>query len=154
MNDARSRAFGAQVRAWRAGLGWSQQDLADRMDVRRATVSTWEVGESAPNPKQEHRLRELMGADYPALDASQPESVAVVLNEAETALVLWWRQYAARLLAASRGEAPPLPDPRLQPSDDGPERAAISPSAPVPAPRPTPPPDAPAPTAPRARRRR
>lgn len=38
------REFGARLRAARRNLGWTQQDLADRMCVARTTIQSWETG--------------------------------------------------------------------------------------------------------------
>jgi DNA-binding transcriptional regulator YiaG len=35
---------GGQIKALREFAGWSQQDLADRMQVRQQTISDWELG--------------------------------------------------------------------------------------------------------------
>ena len=40
---------GERIRMLRKKLGFSQQDLANRLDIRPATVSTWENNHSAPS---------------------------------------------------------------------------------------------------------
>ena len=37
---------GAQLRAWRKRLGWSQPQLADALRVHPQTVSDWERGKT------------------------------------------------------------------------------------------------------------
>lgn len=44
---------GEQIKALREFAGWSQQELADRMQVRQQTISDWEVGN--------HTARRAMG---------------------------------------------------------------------------------------------
>ena len=56
------RTIGANVRARRLTLGWSQQELADRFGVSRATVSQYEIGTGEVNAGDLPRLAEILGA--------------------------------------------------------------------------------------------
>jgi transcriptional regulator with XRE-family HTH domain len=47
------------VRAVRTRAGFSQQQLADRLNVSQRTVSRWERGDDNPSIAQQKRLREL-----------------------------------------------------------------------------------------------
>ena len=50
----------------RKKAGWSQEELADRMNVTRQSVSKWEGAQSVPDPDKMIRLSELFGVstDY------------------------------------------------------------------------------------------
>ncbi len=50
----------------RKKAGWSQEDLADRMDVTRQSVSKWESGQSVPDLEKVVRISDLFGVstDY------------------------------------------------------------------------------------------
>ena len=53
--------IGANVKARRLTLGWSQQELADRFGVSRATVSQYEIGTGEVNAGDLPRLAEILG---------------------------------------------------------------------------------------------
>jgi len=55
------RTIGANVKARRLTLGWSQQELADRFGVSRATVSQYEIGTGEVNAGDLPRLAEILG---------------------------------------------------------------------------------------------
>lgn len=40
--------LGDKIRAQRIRLGWTQDELARRMDVRQGTVHKWEAGKATP----------------------------------------------------------------------------------------------------------
>ena len=61
--------------------GWSQIDLADRLDVSRQSVSKWEMAQAMPEPDKIVRLSELFSVttdyllkDEPAAPAPEPEA--------------------------------------------------------------------------------
>lgn len=54
--------LGAAIREARTARGWTQGDIADRLDVKRASVSLWEGGQ-VPGPINLRALRELLGPD-------------------------------------------------------------------------------------------
>ncbi|WP_353652183.1 helix-turn-helix transcriptional regulator [Methylobacterium sp. Leaf123] len=49
------------VRAGRALLGWSQQDLADRAGVKRLVIARYESGIQIPHPRNMDRVTEAFG---------------------------------------------------------------------------------------------
>ena len=44
--------FNEKLLDLRKKKGWSQEELAYKLDVSRQTISNWELGETAPNPEQ------------------------------------------------------------------------------------------------------
>jgi len=49
------------IRQYREGLGWTQLELANKLDVTPATVYTWERGRNEPRVAQLRKLAELFG---------------------------------------------------------------------------------------------
>lgn len=47
--DDNSVAIGGRMRAWRRSMKWSQQELADKMNINKATLRRYEAGLSSPN---------------------------------------------------------------------------------------------------------
>ena len=44
--------LGKNINALRKEKGFSQENLAERVNVTRQTISNWELGETFPNPEQ------------------------------------------------------------------------------------------------------
>jgi transcriptional regulator with XRE-family HTH domain len=53
--------FSERVTALRKQAGWSQEELAQRLDVSRQAVSKWENGTSEPNTSNLMALARLYG---------------------------------------------------------------------------------------------
>ena len=51
---------GLKIRVARIKAGLSQTDLAERMNVKQATVSLWELGRNLPKASNIVRLSELL----------------------------------------------------------------------------------------------
>lgn len=51
-----------QIRAARAWLGWSQQDLADRSKVAKRTIAEFELGNRVPYDRTLRDLKEALEA--------------------------------------------------------------------------------------------
>ncbi len=49
-------SLGEQLYRCRKDRGLSQEQLAEKIEVTRQTISNWELGETAPNPEQLKRL--------------------------------------------------------------------------------------------------
>ena len=88
--------------------GWSQEELAEKMNVSRQAVSKWESAQSIPDLAKILQLSELFGVttDYLLKDEIEEEAVGdaeeacvrrITLDEAETYLAL--RKKAARRIA-------------------------------------------------------
>ncbi len=49
----------------REGLGMTQEDLAEKLEVSRQAVSKWELGASVPSPENLGILEEVLGVSFP-----------------------------------------------------------------------------------------
>ena len=86
--------FSERVTALRKQAGWSQEELAQRLDVSRQAVSKWESGQAMPDLDRVVRMSELFGVstdsllkDTPEPDRSVQEAArAVTMEEAEAFL--------------------------------------------------------------------
>lgn len=73
----RRKTFGGRVRDLRRAMGWTQTDLADRLEksadgawtVTQKAVSSWEVGRVAPEPYKIETIEEVLGEQRGALTA-------------------------------------------------------------------------------------
>jgi transcriptional regulator with XRE-family HTH domain len=61
---------GARIRLRRQALRWTQQDLADRLGVNRATVSAWERNKQLPDRTQ-GAIEDVLGISL--LNGTSPE---------------------------------------------------------------------------------
>ena len=61
----------------REGLGMTQEDLAEKLEVSRQAVSKWELGASVPSPENLGILEEVLGVSFP------PPEEAAALPEQE-----------------------------------------------------------------------
>lgn len=85
-----------RLTALRRQNGWSQEELAQRLDVIRQAVSKWEGGQAMPDLERVVRMSELFGVsmdsllkDSPGSDSPVPEAArAVTMEEAEAFLSL------------------------------------------------------------------
>lgn len=59
------------IKQAREGLGMTQEDLAERLEVSRQAVSKWELGASVPSPENLKLLEELLGVEFPAPEAAE-----------------------------------------------------------------------------------
>ncbi len=69
------------IRQAREGLGLTQEDLAERLEVSRQAVSKWELGASVPSPENLALLEEVLGVSFPAPE----EAAALPEQESGTA---------------------------------------------------------------------
>lgn len=49
-----------QIRQSRKAQGWSQRELAKRLDVSNGLVGSWETGKRTPSPEMEAKLQKLL----------------------------------------------------------------------------------------------
>ncbi len=63
--------------------GWSQEELAEQMDVTRQSVSKWESAQSIPDYEKMIRLSHLLGVsiDYLLKDEMEEEEFSVSAEE-------------------------------------------------------------------------
>ncbi|WP_325187430.1 helix-turn-helix domain-containing protein [Oscillibacter sp.] len=85
------------IRQAREGLGLTQEDLAERLEVSRQAVSKWELGASVPSPENLALLEEVLGVSFPA-----PEEAAALPEQepgtAEKAPFWNWKRVALLVL--------------------------------------------------------
>ena len=110
----------------RRSNGWSQEELAEKLDVSRQSISKWESAQSVPDLSRVIRMAELFGVstDYllkDELESLEPvESMAasgssarlVTMEEAKAALEAcdWDMLDAALMLEKARGDLASLLD--------------------------------------------
>ena len=92
-----SESLGRRIAAHRQKLGWTQQDLADRLAISRVAVSHLEAGMNVPGERtvallagvfkvEPHEL--VAGTDYPAAKAERLPVVVTRYTEVELQLAL------------------------------------------------------------------
>ena len=52
--------LGDKILQLRKKNGLSQEQLGEKVDVTRQTISNWELGETAPNPEQSKKCQKLL----------------------------------------------------------------------------------------------
>lgn len=87
--------------------GWSQEELAEKMDVSRQAISKWEGAQSVPDMGRIVRLSELFGVstDYLLKDDMEKEET-VALPDAESAYRTVSMEEASAFLAVKEKIAP------------------------------------------------
>jgi transcriptional regulator with XRE-family HTH domain len=120
--DPRHERLGRRIADHRARLGWTQQDLADRVGISRVAVSHLEAGMSQPGERTVTLLagifklepRELVaGTDYPPAKAERLPPVAARYTEVEHQLDLLARDLEGLDRAAGPGGGTGRPGPLL-----------------------------------------
>lgn len=87
-----------RITALRKAKGWSQEYLAEQMNVSRQAVSKWETGQSVPDMKHLLRLAELFGVKPEALTAGSETPAPCPAPKAKKKRR--WPVFAAALAAA------------------------------------------------------
>ncbi|HYW26072.1 MAG TPA: FxSxx-COOH system tetratricopeptide repeat protein [Terriglobales bacterium] len=64
--------LGARIRGWRAGLGLSQEALAEAVGVSPRSINRWEQDQSEPQPEHRRRLARLFGVELGDLVPAHP----------------------------------------------------------------------------------
>ena len=72
-----------QIRAYRSGLGMSQEELAEAVYVTRQTVSNWETGKSYPDIQSLLRLSALFGISLDQLIKGDVKQMKEKINAEE-----------------------------------------------------------------------
>ena len=67
MDTMTEQTFGRRLQTLRAAAGFSQEQLAERLDVARQTISKWELGVSTPELRKLVELSELFGVSLDQL---------------------------------------------------------------------------------------
>lgn len=78
MND-----IGGKLKTLRKGRKLTQQELADRLGVTRATVSNYEVGRRTPHLSELQRFAEFYGVDLSYFGVATKDEVFDLLSRAK-----------------------------------------------------------------------
>ena len=87
--------FSENLKTIRKAKGYTQEELAIKVNVVRQTVSKWEKGQSSPDTVKLIQLAELFDVEVEYLATGiKPEPKSVVLNVVETRKK-WWSAMSA-----------------------------------------------------------
>ena len=59
-----SKEFGDHLRDLRKAIGYTQQDMADMLNISRSTYTYYETGKSQPSFQNLKKLCEILEVDY------------------------------------------------------------------------------------------
>ena len=79
--------LGQNILEFRKKAGLSQEQLGEKVDVTRQTISNWELGETSPNPEQLKKLSKALNVSVDELIDNDIENVIynkVKLTEKQT----------------------------------------------------------------------
>ena len=71
-------ALGDRIEELRAERGWTQREVADRVDVSERTYQLWRSGRTEPYGKNRRKLAELFGVPESALTDESGETVGTL----------------------------------------------------------------------------
>ncbi len=96
-----------KITALRRSKGWSQEELAEKLDVTRQSVSKWEGGQSVPDLERVLRMSELFGVSTDRLlkDSEEIQGLTVEAGEPLRRLSL---EEAEAFLEAKNTNAPKI----------------------------------------------
>ena len=77
--------LGEKIYTLRKAKGWSQDYVAEQLDVSRQSVSRWELDESVPELQKVYKLSTLFSVSCDALLNEQLETISPVVQEPSTA---------------------------------------------------------------------
>ena len=82
--------LGEKILKYRKNKGLSQEELGEKVDVTRQTISNWELGETQPNPEQLKKLSKELGVSIDELLDNDVKDVLVerVTNTENTTKVV------------------------------------------------------------------
>lgn len=69
MENANVSSVGQKIKVLRKTRGLTQQQLADKLDIQRATISNYEIGRRSPHLKELEKIASVLGVniDYFAI---------------------------------------------------------------------------------------
>lgn len=91
------------IRQAREGLGMTQENLAEKLEVSRQAVSKWELGASVPSPENLELLEEVLGVSFPPPEEPDLQTAAVpeAGPEAAAKTPFWnWKRVVLLVLGA------------------------------------------------------
>lgn len=74
---------GSKLKTLRKGRKLTQQELADKMGITRATVSNYEVGRRSPHLSELHRFAQFYGVDLSYFGVATKDEVFDLLSRAK-----------------------------------------------------------------------
>lgn len=77
-----SRSIGSKLQALRSARGFSQQFVADRLGLKRSTLSNYEIGRRMPSLTDLGRLAEFYGVGLDYFELATADEVQEVLARA------------------------------------------------------------------------
>ena len=96
----------------RKKLGWSQEELAEKLDVSRQSVSKWESAQSIPDLTKILQLAEVFGVstDYLLKDELEPTDNEIVYETAEASekVTVVTMEQANEFMEGERKRAPKI----------------------------------------------
>ena len=90
--------LGGQIKRYRTRLGFSQEELADRIFVTRQSVSNWENGRTYPDLQSLLRLSDLFGLSLDELIKGDIETMKEEINRLEIQKMNRWGGILALLM--------------------------------------------------------
>ena len=69
--------LGDNIQKLRKDLKFSQEQLAEKIDVTRQTISNWELGETSPNPEQLKLLSKALNVSIDELLNNDVKSIII-----------------------------------------------------------------------------
>ncbi len=93
---------GNEIRELRIRAGWSQKELAERVNVSQVTVSCWETGKSTPRPQQRESLEAVLGTVETVESSIGSSSITTWVKQRRVSL-----GYSVPELATRAGLTPP-----------------------------------------------
>ena len=100
--------FADKVIALRKKAGWSQEELAERLNVSRQSVSKWESAQSVPDIDRILQMSRLFGVTTDYLLKDDMEEPEVTGEESASPLRRVTMQQASDYLALRRAAAPKM----------------------------------------------
>ena len=77
-----SRSIGSKLQSLRSARGFSQQFVADRLGLKRSTLSNYEIGRRVPSLSDLGRLAEFYGVGLDYFELATADDVQAVLARA------------------------------------------------------------------------
>ena len=97
-----------KIMTLRKSKGWSQEELAEKLDVTRQSVSKWESGQSVPDLERIVRMSALFGVTTDALIKDEEEVAAAERAEDEAPVRHVDMEEAQRFLAMKQRNVPKI----------------------------------------------
>lgn len=110
--------FGLRLKDLRESRGLSQQQLADKLNVSRATISSWETSRTEPNLGQIEQLAKIFNCTKTRIiDGADQVDYALTLEDDEILIIEAYRKLSAadkllvyaQMISKLQGDSPSKP---------------------------------------------